>query len=72
VIRGINAIGLIYQMSNRAPALIQQSHLEKSEGKFYLRSVSLYSFELLIPSSLGRLLVAYLPIVDRTMYKPLS
>lgn len=72
MIRGINAISLIYQISNRAPALIQQSHLEKSEGKLCSRAVSIYSFDLLIPNSLGRVLVAHLPIVDRTMYKPLS
>lgn len=72
MIRGVNAIGLIYQISNRAPALIQQSHLEKSEGKLRSHVFSTYSFDLLIPNSLGRLLVAHLPIVDRTMYKPLS
>lgn len=37
MIRGINAIGLLYQMSNRAPTLIEQSHLEKSEGKLCSR-----------------------------------
>ncbi|OKL56153.1 hypothetical protein UA08_08477 [Talaromyces atroroseus] len=30
--RGINAIGVIYQMTNRTPSLIQQSHLEKNEA----------------------------------------
>ncbi|ODM17972.1 hypothetical protein SI65_06760 [Aspergillus cristatus] len=32
VARGVKAIGLIYHLTRRAPALISQSHLEKSEA----------------------------------------
>lgn len=32
VTRGIQAIDVIYKMTDRTPSLIQQSHLEKSEG----------------------------------------
>ncbi|KAF9889422.1 GDP/GTP exchange factor for ARF [Aspergillus nanangensis] len=32
VSRGLKAIGLIYQLTRRAPALIKQSHLEESEA----------------------------------------
>lgn len=34
VSRSVKAIGLIYHLTRRAPALISQSHLEKSEGKY--------------------------------------
>lgn len=34
VARGVKAIGLIYHLTRRAPALISQSHLEKSEGRY--------------------------------------
>ena len=32
VIRGNNAVNMIYQLTNRVPALIGQSHLERNEG----------------------------------------
>uniref|UniRef100_A0A093VLR4 SEC7 domain-containing protein n=1 Tax=Talaromyces marneffei PM1 TaxID=1077442 RepID=A0A093VLR4_TALMA len=32
VLRGIHAIGIIYQLTSRTPSLIQQSHLERSEA----------------------------------------
>ena len=32
VTRGLTAIGMIYHLSQRAPALIKQSHLEEGEG----------------------------------------
>lgn len=34
VARGVKAIGLIYHLTRRAPALISQSHLEKTEGTY--------------------------------------
>jgi hypothetical protein len=34
VIRGSKAIGIVYNMTGRIPALIQQSHLERNEGEF--------------------------------------
>jgi hypothetical protein len=33
VTRGVRAIGLIYHLTGRVPALIKQSHLEENEGK---------------------------------------
>lgn len=30
--RGVKAIGLIYHLTGRVPALIKQSHLEENEG----------------------------------------
>ncbi len=32
--RGIQAVVMIYQLTNRVPALIKQSHLERKEGTF--------------------------------------
>ncbi|KUL90825.1 hypothetical protein ZTR_00895 [Talaromyces verruculosus] len=32
VLRGIHAIGIIYQLTSRTPSLIKQSHLERSEA----------------------------------------
>lgn len=32
VVRGNKAVNMIYQLTNRVPALIEQSHLERNEG----------------------------------------
>lgn len=32
VIRGSKAVNMIYQLTNRVPVLIEQSHLERNEG----------------------------------------
>jgi hypothetical protein len=32
VTRGIKAVGLVYHLTGRVPALIKQSHLEENEG----------------------------------------
>ena len=37
--RGFQAVVMIYQLTNRVPALIKQSHLERKEG----RSPCIYS-----------------------------
>lgn len=34
VTRGVKAIGLIYHLTGRVPALIKQSHLEENEGNY--------------------------------------
>ena len=31
--RGFQAVVMIYQLTNRVPALIEQSHLERKEGR---------------------------------------
>jgi golgi-specific brefeldin A-resistance guanine nucleotide exchange factor 1 len=43
VVRGSKAIGTIYQLTNRVPALIEQSQLGRNEGKQLF--VSLFSFQ---------------------------
>lgn len=32
--RGFQAVVMIYQLTNRVPTLIKQSHLEREEGTF--------------------------------------
>lgn len=32
--RGVQAVGIVLQTTARIPTLIQQSHLERNEGKF--------------------------------------
>lgn len=36
VSRGAKAVNLVYQLTDRVPALIEQSHLERNEGMLYL------------------------------------
>lgn len=40
--RGSKAINMIYHLTSRVPALIEQSHLERNEGLFMLRHFWLY------------------------------
>ena len=39
--RGHQAVILIYNLTSRVPGLIEQSHLEKREGKRMLRNLAL-------------------------------
>lgn len=41
VTRGIKAIGLIYHLTGRVPALIKQSHLEENEGNHRFSDMSI-------------------------------
>lgn len=36
--RGYQAVVMIYQLTNRVPALIKQSHLERKEGTLFRHS----------------------------------
>lgn len=64
VIRGSKAVNMIYQLTNRVPVLIEQSHLERNEG---LRSLIGYTRIFANTSSMGKLLVADLPSAAHSM-----
>lgn len=72
VTRGVKAIGLIYHLTGRVPALIKQSHLEEHEGNYLPVTYFTQQIPNMLFSSLGRLLVTYLPISDQSMHQPMS
>lgn len=73
VTRGVKAIGLIYHLTGRVPVLIKQSHLEENEGNYTDPLICILQLvSNMWISSLGCLLVAYLPVLDRSMHQPVS
>lgn len=56
--RGFQAVVMVYQLTNRVPALIKQSHLERKEGTLLKHPTS--SPIKLIHTSMVDVLVAYL------------
>jgi hypothetical protein len=69
--RGVKALNAIYRMTARIPHLMQQSHLESSEGAF----PPLFTLPNLkvtnVRNSLVRLLGPRLPSTHNTMHQPL-
>lgn len=68
VSRGMKAVTTIFQLSSRVPALIEQSHLERKEGRFLL---PLTSYSCSPPTSVDSLLVAHLPRAQHPVYQSL-
>ena len=67
--RGIKAVAMVYQLTNRVPDLIQQSHLERTEGR---SAGAVRSVHELTYISLDDLLVTNIPHAQYAMRQPLQ
>jgi hypothetical protein len=69
VTRGTKAVNMIYQLTARVPALIEQSHLERNEGMLCLiHSLDVETYA----DSVGSLLVSHFPGASHPMLKSMS
>ena len=50
--RGIKAVDLIFQLSNRVPSLIERSHLERREGQLHVHRKNI-DRQLMVDNQLG-------------------